>query len=50
MANRPLDLPEPMLLKLMGEAILSGVFTEPFLQDLTKLLAENARYPTRGSA
>jgi len=47
MANRPLDLPEEMLLELMGEAIHRGVFTEPFLQGLTKLLAEHARYLSR---
>src|SRR5262245_10774503 len=45
MANRPLDLPEPLLLQLMAEAIRQGVFTEPFLRNLTRLLAEHARYP-----
>lgn len=49
MANRPLDLPEPNLLKLMAEAIHKGVFTEPFLQGLTKLLADHARYPAEGN-
>ena len=48
MANRPLDLPEPQLLELIAEAMRRGVFTEPFLQGLTRLLAEHARYPTSG--
>jgi len=47
MANRPLDIPEPVLLALMAEAIRQRVFTESFLQDLTRLLAEHARYPGR---
>jgi hypothetical protein len=46
MANRPLDLPESQLLELMAEAIRRGVFREPFLQGLTRLLADHARYPT----
>ena len=50
MANRPLDLPEPHLLELMAEAIRHGVFTEPFLRGLTRLLADHARYPTEGAA
>lgn len=48
LANRPLDLPETDLLELMAEAIRKGVFTEPFLQGLTKLLAGQARYPKQG--
>jgi hypothetical protein len=44
MANRPLDVPEPLLLELMAEAIRCRVFTEPFLQGLTRLLADHARY------
>ena len=45
MANRPLDLPEPMLLDLMAEAIRQKVFSGSFLEGLTRLLAEHARYP-----
>jgi hypothetical protein len=45
MANRPLDLPEPQLLELISKAIKEDVFTESFLQDLTKILADHARYP-----
>lgn len=45
MANRPLDVPEPLLLRLMAEAIRQKVFSDDFLSDLLVLLAKNARYP-----
>ena len=45
MANCPLDVPEAQLLELMAGAIRSRVFTGTFLQGLTRLLAEHARYP-----
>ena len=43
MATRPLDPPEPQLLELLAEAIRRGVFTEPFLRGLTKLLADRTQ-------
>lgn len=45
MANRPLDLSEPMLLELMRVAIEKRVFSGSFLEGLTQTLAANARYP-----
>ena len=45
MANRPLDVPEPLLLDLFGEAMRQKVFSGAFLSGLTQLLAEHARYP-----
>lgn len=45
MANRPLDVPEPLLLQLIAEGIRQKVFSGAFLSDLMRLLAENARYP-----
>jgi hypothetical protein len=44
MANRPLDVPEPLLLNLLAEAIRKNVFSGTFLSGLTRLLAEHARY------
>lgn len=48
LANRPLDLPEPMLLELIREGINQRVFSGAFLSGLTRLLAEQASY--RGAA
>lgn len=45
LANRPLDLPEAKLLDLMAEAVRHNVFSGKFLEGLTRLLAEHARYP-----
>jgi hypothetical protein len=45
MANRPLDLPEPMLLDLIKEGIRQRVFSGAFLSALGRLLAEHATYP-----
>jgi hypothetical protein len=44
MANRPLDIPETHLLEMMSEAIRQRVFSNGFLQGLTRLLAERATY------
>jgi hypothetical protein len=45
MAMRPLDLDEERLLHLMEEAIAKGVFSEGYLQGLTKILASHAQFP-----
>ena len=47
MANRPLDVPEDMLLELIHEAVQKGVFSEKFLRGLLGVLAEHAHFPTK---
>jgi hypothetical protein len=45
MANRPLDLPEGLLLDLFRKAIEAGVFSDEFLRNLHSVL-----YDTRKAA
>lgn len=42
MANRPLDLPEDMLLELLKSAISNSVFTDKFLRELHSALYDAA--------